>query len=728
MNKVQLFTFTFSDADGTLAQGATATTYFSPIGNELRAAEYKIPIVYVPRIYQETADDFAKIAQNYYGAPVYLYENGQQTGFFYLTAVTGGTRLQNGRYAFTLKGTDLAGMYASRSHSGGIYSGSLAGNILRSILGSDNFELIGDKVYCTFSGGGYIIPAVALERSLNSESVSGWLPYTNDARDNLRLLLQRLNATITFMRAPLSLIGQEGNLIPLITSSQDAAAQTISPYRTYSGDGYERASKIAQVSVQEHGYLALASTAAETLYQETGTASRKLVTFERPMHSLDGGGLTINQRSANFAVVSGTGTLTGKPYIDTVRQLSESLGSLGDGITIDNTLIDPLNSEAMLERAAHYYQLAKPLKSDFAADDSLGAGAPVIVEDPLGSQVAGYIEEQTATFSCITKLANRIAAGWYPVSGAVFTEMQTFAESGTLTVPEGVKLLRLILIQGGTGGWGGYKGGNATHSSIGGPDETPGDGGAPGEGGSAGKVNIVDIEAADLAESYTITVGAPGSPGAADHGAGTPGGHSTASDGTDTYTSADGDVPTNGISNPMTGEALAINGSAGIYDGGSGVGPGTADPITITDTETGVTGNTTWRSGTSRAVSGGAHGGGGPAYGANGQNAGSTYAGDGADAALDGFNGYTAEPAGGYGSGGIGGNGGGGGGASTDRNVSGGSGGHGSPGGPAAGGAVLALMSYGSNPLPTPTPNWLFDATGEPLYDYYYERLAAQEE
>ena len=727
MNKVRLLTFTFSDTDGTLYQGAQGVTYFSPIGNELRAAQYKVPIVYTPRIYQETAENFSKIAQNYYGAPVYLYEGGKQTRFFYLTAVTGGGKLPGGRYLFNLEGTDLAGLYVSRAHQGGIYANTNAGDIIYSILGASNIQPGTGKIYYEFSGGGYVVPDVAIDSSLYSKKISGWLPYTNDARNNLRIILQRLNAVLTTMTAPESLTGQEG-LIPYIAADQTQAVQTISPYKTHAGDSYEQAEKIAKVNVLEHGYLALNTTPAETLYKEAGTADRKLVVFDKPYHSLDGGGLTINQQKANFAIVSGTGTLTGKPYIDTVRQLTETISTLGSELTIDNTLIDSLNSEAMLERAAHYYQTAQALRTDFAAEDELGAGSPVIVEDPLGEQVAGYIEEQTATFSGINKLVNKLAAGWYPVSGSVFTEMRLFSAGGTLTVPEGVKLLRLILIQGGTGGWGGYKGGNATHSTLGGPDDTPGDGGDPGEGGSAGKVNIVDIQEADLAASYTITVGAAGTAGAADHGAGTAGGHSTATDGVDTYTSADGDVPANGISNPMTGDALAINGQTGVYKGGGGIGPGTDDPITITDTETGVTGNTTWRSGTSRSVSGGAHGGGGPAYGSDGQNAGTTYTGDGADAALDGFNGYTAQPSGGYGSGGIGGNGGGGGAASTDTNVSGGSGGHGSPGGPAAGGAVIALMSYGSNPLPTPTPNWLFGADYEQLFDFYYEPLKAEEE
>ena len=715
MNKVVLLTYTFSDADGTLIQSAQAATYFSPIGNELRAAQYKIPVIFVPRTQLETAENFSKITQYYYGAPVYIYEGKQQTRFFYLTAVTGGEKLPGGRYYFTLEGTDLAGLYASRAHQGGIYANTNAGDVIYSILGASGIQPGTGKIYYEFSGGGYVVPDVAIDSSLYSKKISGWLPYTNDARNNLRIILQRLNAVLTTMTLePGVLAGQEG-MIPYIAASQAQAVREISPYKTHAGDKYEQTQKIAKVNVLEHSYLALNSTDAEEIYDATG-ADHELVIFDQPYHSLDGGGLTINQQKANYAVVSGTGTLTGKPYVDAVRQLTETVGSVGGEITIDNTLIDSLNSEAMLERAANYYGAARSLRSDFAAEDELGAGSPVIVEDPLGEQVDGYIEEQTTTFSGINKHVNRIAAGWHPITGSVFTQMKILAEDGTLTVPDGATLMRLILIQGGKGGWGGYKGEDSHSPSFGAPPTENGEGGDVGEGGNAGKVLIVDVAQADLAASYAITVGAAGTPGAANHGEGTAGGHSSATGGGNTYTSSSGAIPTYGVANPMTGVLYAVTGPDGVYKGKDGGG----DPLT--DTLTGLTGNTTWRPGNNSSAGYG----GGAAYGNNGDNAGRATGsgGDGADAVLDGFNGYTA-PVGTYGSGGIGGNGGGGGGGHVNNA---GSGGNGSPGGPGAQGVVIALFAFGSDPMPPTTQNWLYGFDGEQLFDFYYEPLKAEEE
>lgn len=727
MDKVNFLGYTFSDVDKTLYRGAQAWTYFSPVGEELRAAYYKIPIVYTPRIYQQAADDFARVGETYYGAPVYVYDNKAQTRFFYLTAITGGTKLQGGRYLFYLEGTDLAGLCAAYEHEGNIYTSSNFGTILSSILKSENYTPDGDgHIYIEMPGHGYVAPCVIVDSSLYSSKVTGWLPYTDKAIDNLRTLLQVMGAIITTTTAKRNVVpGQEPDLVPYITLAKDQAVRTISPYKTYAGDEYGPARRVKSVSVIEHSYLALNSVEEETLYEEAGTANRKKILFDAPYHSLTASGLTINVSRANYAIVSGgPGTLTGKPYVDATRVLTEDVGTApGDDILADNTLADSLRSQGLLDRLVNYYEHAQDLKSDFTAEDAIVAGSPVIVNDPLNNNTFSYIEEQAATFSGINKLANRLAAGWQPISGNVFTQRVMMTESGVLTVPDGATMMRLILIQGGKGGWGGYPGGA-------GSNEQPfigGDGGAAGEGGEAGKVNIIDISGASLAASYTVTVGQAGSPGAADHGAGTAGTHSTATDGVTTWSSNSGAVPAYGYQDPMTGEVYATQGPNGVYAGKPGAGSNHAAE-SLTDTLTGLTGTTTWKAGATNTDRHGGGGGGGAAYGADGHDADYNDGGDGGSAALDGFNGYTA-PIGSYGSGGIGGNGGGGGGGIRDLTYGfAGGGGHGSPGGPPGAGLVEALFAFGGSPSPVPEPNWLLTADYQPLYDYDYERLAAQEE
>lgn len=715
MNEVSYGSYLFRDADGTLYQGAEAYRVFSPIGNELPAWQYKIPVIFRPRDYSVEADDFRRGAVR--GAPVTIARRtpgasiGLRIDRFYLTAITGGKKLRGGQYLFYLEGVNLPGLLVNKPHKGGVYSNATFLDVIKEITGAtrSSVGLYNTTVYDDANG----FPTYSVNNAVAALRVDGWLPYTEDGRENLRKLLQQANAHV------------DGAIVSSISSGAPAE---ISPYDIYAGDEYADDQPIATCTVNEHSYAQLANTADEEIVTVSG-ADNELIVFDKPFYDLSPAVLIV-ESGANYAILSGTGTLTGKPYSHTVRQLAQAVrgGNAGSNVTIDNTLIGGLNSAAMLARAVNYYANAQTIRNAFKARGDTMAGDLLQIEDPLGELVNAYIAEETVTFSGITKHDGTMIAGWSPINGALFTQRIVLDSSGTLTVPSGATLMRLIIIQGGKGGWGGYPGGNATNSSFGGPADQAGDGGNVGEGGSAGKVLVVDVEQADLVASYTVTVGAAGTAGAVNHGEGSEGSHSSVTDGTTIYTSGDGEIPEAGYVDPMTGDVYAVAGNDGIYQGQPGIGPNHPGPYEITDDQTSQTGTTTtWQSGASRVVSGGVHGGGGPAYGSDGQNAGNTYSGSGADAVLDGFNGYTA-PVGSYGSGGIGGNGGGGGGGSTDASVSGGTGGHGSPGGPGAQGAVIALFAYGSTPEPVPTPNYLLDSNGEPLYDFDFERLIAREE
>lgn len=722
MTSVRYYTFTFSDADGSLGEGGIAATYFSPLGDELRAAEYKIPVIFEPAKYQVEASSFKDALV--YRAPVEISHDGAVTRFFYLTNISGGQRLREGKYLFYLEGTDLPGCYVNEPHRGGIYSNDSADRVIAEALGMNLVTETSDVRYWQ-DANSYYRP-VATDIKLSSMRITGWLPYTEHARDNLRTILQAINGRLSTWT-----VGQTefvpgvsaGDVVDYFTIDPDATQTEISPYRTYMGDAYEDQENVAQVTVNEHAYLALDTTPAETLYRETGAATRKLVVFDKPCHSLDGGGLTINSSGANFAIVTGTGTLTGKPYVDTVRRLSQTIqgtGGRGETRLVDNTLSNSLNSQALLDRAVNYYQNARTLRSDFVAPDAISAGRPVELEDPLGDTVGAYIAEQTMTFSGINKASNRLAAGWYPISGGLYTRVDVLAGSGTWTPPEGATRLKFVLIQGGKGGWGGYQGAPKTSTA-------PTAGGAVGEGGNGGKVREVVIEEADIAASYTYTAGAAGSPGAANHGEGGSGGHSTVTDGSTTWSSASGESLPNGYQNPINGRVYATPGRDGYYAGGDGWGSSVSPRPAISDTETAVSEVTTWMSGNRRSYSSypDAYGG-GPAYGSRGGDPeGGGYAGSGANAVLDGFGGYVViAPE--YGCGGIGGNGGGGAGEGRYSQYY-AFPGSGSPGGPAGAGVILAFVAFGSAP-PTPVDTSLLDAHGEPLYDAYYERLRAREE
>ena len=717
-------TYRFSDADGTLVQGATASMYFSPLGDELRAPECVIPVIYEPAKYQVEPSVFQTSAS--FGAVIKVLQDNSVLHCFYLKAITGGQKLGNGRYQFEIHGTDFFGLYVNVPSNGGMYPaadnytiGSLLCEMLGLVLARDQVQT--QSIYLLSKGRD---PRAIIDAWVYNMPASGYLPATNDVRENIRYILQAAGAYLSTGVMPGGLF--DGNTFPYICGSHSGVPTEIPDYEIYAGDQYVQQDVITEVVVNEHSYL---ETGADpVVLYEANNAVSELVVFDGPHYDLAPQSI-IEESGANYAIVTGTGTLTGRPVTITTRQISQSTGLAGEASakTLDNPLVGPLNSAAMLQRMVNYYANAKVIKNAIKAPQGMMAGDFLRMTDPMDEVKQGYPREVNLTWSGIDKAVEELVVDWTPIQGDVFTQELILDASGTLTVPDGATLMRLILIQGGKGGWGGYKGGDATNSTLGGPDDQAGDGGAVGEGGSAGKVTVVDVQQADLAASYTVTVGAAGTPGAINHGEGTEGGHSSAVGGGNTYTSSDGVIPENGIADPMTGERYAINGSDGIYPGKPGVGTNYSQEQEISDAETGVSGVTVWRSGTSRVVKTGAHGGGGPAYGSNGQNAGNTYTGDGADAALDGFNGYTVT-AGTYGSGGLGGNGGGGGGGTTDATyVSGGTGGNGSVGGPAAGGAVIALFAFGGEPVPVPTVVDLLDHNGEQLYDSLFERLRAQE-
>lgn len=720
MNKVKYLRYEFSDKTGTLVEGVAAYRTFSPLGEELQAEQYKIPVIFTPRLYSVEPEYFRSQIDRLY--KVYLYDDDALVGFFFLTAITGGKKLQGGRYLFYLEGTDLAGFLIGRTHRGGIYAGARFGSVLRDIMGGGAAVPSADGSIYYLVNMTFSAPGIYVDAALYDSLVTGWLPYVEDARQNLRLLLQLAGARLSWMAGPDRGFG--GAVLPYITANFNGSPIEISAYKTYAGDEYAEDEAVSECVVVEHDFRAVAGD-TETLYETNGSVSGYLVAFKGPYHSLSAtGGLTIDSSGANYAIISGSGTLTGVPYVDYSRRVSANIPGSASGVikTIDNTLVDSLHSGDLLLRMQNYYTTAQTIKSAMVINDAVAPGSVLRVEDPSGEEVVAYMTKQTAEFSGITKSTGELVAGWSPITGNVFTKVTVMDADGTFTPDAGCTLMRLILIQGGKGGWGGYDGEDATQSSFGSAYDQAGDGGAVGEGGAPGKVLTVDLESADIAASYSVTVGQAGQAGAASHGEGTDGGHSTVTDGETTWTSSDGTAIDGGLFEPLSGKIYASRGPGGVYAGKPGSGSNYGRQ-TITDYDTGVTGNTTWSSGNSSSIAGG----GGPAYGSNGNNASRFNGADGADAVLDGFNGYTA-PIGTYGSGGIGGNGAGGGGGTTDVQASGGSGGRGSVGGSGAQGAVLFLQAFGTTPAPVPTPNWLFDADGEPLYDYYYERLAAQED
>lgn len=644
----------------------------------LKASDGKILIVRV------TFTDWQNFVP---GAPLDLYNvfGGSNIGRFYVQDVT---RVSSKFVQFTC--TDCVGILAGMDdHNGGIYTGETVENICDEIFaGSGLTYTVGDDV--------------------GAVQCFGRLPRDN-RRTNLGRLLVAAGATL-----------MEENGVVMIVYLGTGTASTIYQRNIYLGNGtVKNEDRATEVQVVEHAYYSLNTDESAVLYDNTvevTPADGQLVIFDSPCHDLAvTGTLTIDESNANYAVVSGVGTLTGKKYTHTQRQVAKSTGVTSNKVKVeainDNELIGYHNSDYVLQRMAKYYSVEVGVGVE-ALDPTglLMPGTQVNLTDPFGTARTGWIKRKSFSLGNKTRAAMDIAIDWTPGPwGSNLDSYELITTSQTWTVPAGVTSVTFYI---GGGGQAGYDGSNGTAGQPGANDQYSGTGeggpgGSKGAGGSAGKVKAVTLTVTP-GDTITISIGTGGTEN------GEAGTATTVTYNGTTYTSADGIVPENGFLNQFSGDVYALPGPDGVdgADGGSQNQNG-GSVSEYSGGSKGATRSHTYSYGTGTGVGGG---GGGAAEGNSGEDgeSGDYYAGvwnqdrfvygiggdggDGADAVTEPF-----DP--GLSSGGRGGNGGGGGGGGGDgsapqgtfgsnihsRRGYGGSPGAGSPGTPGGNGFVLGL-------------------------------------
>lgn len=601
-----------------------------------------------------------------YGTPVWLLENGTlYAKLYFKNAVRSGAR------TYTVTAMSAVGFLAAQDHMGGLYTNVTVGALLTEIIGA-GFVWTAD-------------PEVA------SEKVSGWLP-AGSRRDNLHLLMFAMGISLTKNADGsirfLYIYDGDGTLIP-----QD---------RCFPGVSLDYNSEVSAVEVAEHSFFALSSTEAQQLFDNTNEAavSGVRIIFDGPYFGLDAQhGLTIDESGVNYAIVSGTGTLTGKPYTHNTRLLRKTLpGASGKAklqSSTEDALVNALNSANVAGKLLAYYSTRKTARVTVKALREQ-AGDVVRFEDPKGDTIKGVVTQANFAFSTWPKAALKVIAGYVPGwHGNFYHNRMLIDEPGEYSLPSGVTDARYVLIAPGSGGVGGYDGEQFNAQSdlqsfydgyrIGyfykDAKQYPAAGGAAGDPGLSGKILTFDATIAD-GEVLTVSFGAVGTGGAKNGGAGTAGGETVLTSASlGTKTTADGSR-VDGYVDPVTGELFAAAGLPGVpggdggltdtidlygYKGGDGLPGGNAGEQSAGTPGAGKSGSLYVPRWTYRA-SGGASG--GAAYGADGDPGGDADAwyteisggvnlyvhggdgGDGADA--------LAPPTPAYGCGGGGGNGGGG--------------------------------------------------------------------
>lgn len=491
--------------------------------------------------------------------PLTYYHDDVQMGIFYVQKIS---RTSINTYRFEC--TSTIGLLDESYHNGGIYTGETVKEVVEDICGP--------------------FP-VWIKTNVQNIQLYGWLPIAT-RRENLSQVLFAIGATLK--------VDYNGTL--RVEGLWDGQSTEIDAGHMHAGGSVEYSTPVTQVIVTEHAYTANATETTE-LFNGTTAAGDK-ITFDEPCYDLAAEGFSILEAAANYAIVSaGSGTLTGKKYIHTTRQIvkdvqpaARELVSQSDNIvTVENaTLVSLVNANAVADRLVRYYACTERVVNKMVTQRE-SPGDVVSVYHPYeDAAVQGCIESSDVTVSGKLASTESILIGYTPSDigeQEYYDTVEVVTQPGAWTVPENVTSIRAVLIGGGQGGASG-KAGQQALESAGEWNYTSsttnrttyqqgpglcygGEGGEAGAGGQGGKILQVEI-AVQPGDQYQVTIGQ----GGAGEVFGT---ELEEHNGGDTmfgeYTSADGAADPQGYTDVINGNIYARPGETGI-PGGAGGGAG----------------------------------------------------------------------------------------------------------------------------------------------------------
>ena len=481
----------------------------------------------------------------------YINNGGTLMGKWYVRTVR---RVQKKVYRFEC--TSAIGLMAYYGHNGGVYSRASVGDVIASLMGS--------------------IP-YSIQPDLAGVAVTGWLPKVSAARDNLQAVL--------FMAGACVKKATNGNVYFGYPSV--GTAKSIQDTNVGVGGQIAQLEPATRVEVTAHEYTLVSSTEAKTLFDNSVSqlaVDRQTIVFDGPYHTLAGNGLTIVESGPNYAVVTGIGTLTGKPYLHTTSVYGVNTGVSGQPNIIqikNNYLVNSGNVMNVAQRVANYYSVAKEASYTMRLNGEL-PGDKIAFTDPFDEPKEGYIKAMNVTLSKRLNAQATVALGWTPGPfGESYTDWKEFTSddvvNGRLTLPSEMigKQALIVLFSGAGGGQAGFDGedGEARKgedASL--TDDVPAQGGAGGAGGAPGERGRIYSFYVDSLPAYydDVVIGAGGVGGASNGELGQPGTDTSIG----TYTTANGVQLQANYVGPLDVVGLGAMGVAGEAGKAGGIGAG----------------------------------------------------------------------------------------------------------------------------------------------------------
>lgn len=619
-----------------------------------------------------------------YGTPVRYYRDGALVGKFYLKSVD-----RIGKEHFDITAVSAIGLLDGIPHYGGIYTGQPLSEVLEDVIGG-------------------VVPYTVSD-AVAGLKLYGWLPV-GTRRSNLHQVTFALGIAI----------GKDANGNMTFDYPDTETVKSVPDSRIFYGGSVDYTTPATQVEITEHAFYKRTADETVTLFDNTdgsGVAEHTLVTFrDAPCYDLKvSGTLRILESGVNYAILDGTGVLSGKKYTHTTKIVKMTADANGEQRSVsvtDATLVSVSNSRNVARRILQYYSSSRTVSADIVLDGEK-PGDQIAFNDPFGDQATAFLASAEVRASSFLRASCDLVTGYKPTAlGNNYSSFELLTGSGVWQRQAGVKEILAVLIGGGDGGQSGTDGEDSTQHTAN-DYAKAGKGGRPGKAGLGGKILSITMDVSNVSSiSYRCGIGGLG--GVRTDGTepvdGQPGGVTTFGE----YSTANGVESTVGTVNLLSGDTYGNPGVDGVA-GGDGCDYGDittgawgkeqvdTDPVSFNG-QTWVCGRPGDDTSGSGAQSKGGFGG-GAAVGNNG-GAGTTgiissgsdvdggNGGNGADA-IPGENGVS------YGSGGSGGHGGGGGGipgfgvSKDDTPVFDGSigtGGLGSKGGDGIDGCILIYM------------------------------------